>query len=95
MIISERIQEYHKKKYFWTSLKRDRSWRKILIEGNIFFCSNQWNGTIITEKSCSTQNEPWKTKLWLSGVLKHFYGGGKKIMWLSQKKNYVTISERS
>ncbi len=57
-----------RKKILWVwkvSNLEERFW----FDGDDSFCPNQWNGTIITEKCFSPQNEPHRTKLSFSCVL--------------------------
>ena len=72
LLSQKKAKNYQEFFFFSTSLKRDKSWAKVLIWWKKFFWSNQRNGTNINENIFPPKNELLSAKLSISGILMHF-----------------------
>ena len=74
--------------FFLTSWKRRKSRERFGLVLKNPFCTKQLNGTNINKNYFCPQNEPHKSKLCFSVVLKHFGGNLLKSLFLI-KQNYL------
>ena len=87
----KRVLKNSESLFFWTFLKRGKSWGNLDLFKQLFLIKPV-KGDNINKNCFSPKSEPHTTKLCFSVVLNHFGGSHRELLILVKK---VAISERS